>query len=146
MKKDNLIEISMRHEMPKFQTQSTYQGPRPEVIEGPSMTRPDMTYSISEILTRYANGAPLTQLNGLEYTGDVELPNIRAMDFVDRDELIARNKSKIEQYKKEIEDMRNKAAAKAKESVDKRKTIDDYYEKLIKLEEKHKAAGEPPTQ
>lgn len=134
MENNKLKEISMHHEMPKFQSSSTYQGTEGEVITGPSMTKPDMTYSISEILARYASGMPLTQLNGLEYTGDVELPNLRAMDFVDRDELVRSNQNKIEEMKKRIETMRNKASAKAKESTERRRKLDDAFDKLVAMQ------------
>lgn len=84
----------------------------------PSMTTPDMTMSISEILQRFAAGRPPSFANNLHYTGEQMLPDMRTLDLVEQDELIKANAERVEALKKsynEKADLRSKARKEAKE-------------------------------
>lgn len=79
-----------------------------EVNDKPSMTIPDQTMSIREILTRYARGLPLGGGQDVYYDEEDEMPDIRTMDLTDiadmRDEYLQRKAmydEKIEKAKSE---------------------------------------------
>jgi len=57
---------------------------------GPSMTVPDQTLSIADILARHARGLPLTGVRvPVDYDEDNDLPDIRTLDLAERQELAA---------------------------------------------------------
>lgn len=68
----------------------------------PSMTIPDQTMSLDEILKRYAKGLPLggTTMKVPLYDEDDDMPDIRTLDLAERQEL-------AEHYTRELNDLRN---------------------------------------
>lgn len=64
----------------------------------PSDTVPNQALTVTEIMTRYAQGRPLTVNNNLTFTGDNYAPDVKKMDLVDLDEL----KRKVDEDIKDI--------------------------------------------
>lgn len=57
-----------------------------EVNRQPSMTIPDQTMSLREILQRFAQGLPVTGAKVPVYDEENDLPDIRTLDLAERDE------------------------------------------------------------
>lgn len=70
-----------------------------EVIEGPSMTEPDMSLSIPELLDRHSRGLPLPFYED-DYT-DLDLPDFGAMDLAEIAEYRERLAEHIEDLQEE---------------------------------------------
>jgi hypothetical protein len=49
----------------------------------PSMTVPDQSLSIKEILSRFTSGRPLPSLGTPEYFGDMMVPDLKKMDLTE---------------------------------------------------------------
>lgn len=71
-----------------------------EVNNQPSMTVPDQTMSVQEILKRYAKGLPLDGQKIPIYDGEDDyLPDPRHMDLADRQELREQIESDLSDFK-----------------------------------------------
>ena len=64
----------------------------------PSMTIPDQTMSIREILDRYARGLPIEAGKVPIYDGEDYTPDPRYMDLADRQEYMEYAKDQIKSY------------------------------------------------
>lgn len=117
--------LVLTHPVIRFQTQWDYAEEVGEVNTEPSMTVPDMSMSINEIMLRYAQGRPLVKSNHLHYGGDTHYPDPRTMDITEVEEMRERNAHKI----KELEELRDKEI---EEHKAKRKEKRDKLEKLMK--------------
>lgn len=72
----------------------------------PSMTIPDQTMSMREILTRYAQGMPIAgNIKTPIYEGSDYLPDPRTLDLSERQEL-------AERYELELSEIKTKATRK----------------------------------
>ena len=69
-----------------------------ETITKPSMTIPDQTMSIREILDRYARGLPIEAGKVPIYDGEEYTPDPRYMDLADRQEYMEYAKDQIKAY------------------------------------------------
>jgi hypothetical protein len=67
----------------------------------PSMTVPDETMSMREILVRYAKGLPIDGGRNVYYDENDDLPDIKTLDLAERQQL-------AEQYKQEIESIKTR--------------------------------------
>lgn len=112
---------------------------RYEFNDQPSLTIPDETMSVAEILDRYARGLPLGGSRVPVYEPDNDLPDPRKLDLVERQELAAR-------YAEELKELKDKEA-KMKilksdaEKAAREKERDEQLEALAKkLAEKQKPA------
>jgi hypothetical protein len=82
-----------------------------EVNDLPSLTVPDQTMSVKEILERYARGLPLGAGERVPmYDEEDDLPDPRTLDLVDRQELSEQFKSEIEYVRAQQEEARKKEA------------------------------------
>lgn len=81
-------------------TKQTYDYTRYRIVRpsGESLTIPDQTMSIRDIVKRYANGMPIPNIgNQLVHTGeDFEPTGFLNMDFADREDLLASKKQSLE--------------------------------------------------
>lgn len=69
----------------------------------PSMTVPDQTMSIPDILDRYTRGLPIGGAKVPIFDEEDDLPDIRTLDLAEREEM-------AESFKKEIEEIRSNDA------------------------------------
>lgn len=109
--------------MKKFQTPYNLNPIKPEVNNKPSMTLPDQTLTIQEILKRYATGRPLGGTNAMpQYEEDYDetdtdmLPDPRTLDLAEREAMAKEAKETIETIKGKAE--RKKAEIKAKKAAE----------------------------
>lgn len=70
-----------------------------EVNELPSMTKPDESFSMRELLDRYVKGLPIS---GKVYNPDDDFPDLRKLDLVQIQELIEENRAHISEMEKKI--------------------------------------------
>lgn len=76
---------------------------RCEVNDQPSMTIPDQTMSIREILDRFARGLPLGGQRVPVYNGeDDDLPDLQHMDLADREEYMESAADELRELKTKI--------------------------------------------
>lgn len=102
---------------------------RAEKNSGISDTKPDMTYTPAELLTRYAKGLPMEKLRGYAYHGDNYVPDPRRMDLTELDEALDAAKADVIEKQKAADD---KYKARLKKSADERKKWEDFYTSMNK--------------
>lgn len=94
------------------------------VLDGEaSMTVPDQSLTIRQIMVRYAQGKPLSiydRRKTLTYTGDDYTPDVRAMDLVEETELREKTALEIQEHLKTLEEVKKKREA--KKAADKKTT------------------------
>ncbi|WNK13820.1 MAG: hypothetical protein [Microvirus sp.] len=98
-------------------TKSSYNCPTGQLNNLPSLTIPDQTMSVREIMQRFANGQPING-NGStpQYYGeDLEIPDIKHMDLSDAEDYLKNSARKA----KELERKYNKEQSDLKASIDK---------------------------
>lgn len=84
-----------------------------EIPQGVSMTVPDQTLSLRELIDRYTRGVPVRTHQPV-YNGDEDLPDFERLDLVDLDEARHYNKVHAQKLKDQlIEENRLAAIAKA---------------------------------
>lgn len=84
---------------------------RYERNDQPSLTIPDQTLTIPEILRRYARGIPLDSIVKLPiYDGeDIYNPDMRTLDLTEQAELIEQRSQELKKLNKELEEGRRVA-------------------------------------
>lgn len=81
-----------------------------EINDQPSMTIPDQTMSMQEILRRFASGLPIQGAKVPEYTGeDDDMPDMEHMDLAERQEVLEAARDELNAIKAQAN---AKAAAK----------------------------------
>lgn len=73
-----------------------------ETFTLPSLTIPDQTMDIREILNRYAQGLPIEQKEPI-FNDEEELPDWKKLDLSERYALINANKAEISQIQAELQ-------------------------------------------
>lgn len=107
-----------------------------EINTDPSMTVPDMSMSIQEIMQRHVQGRPYPKGNkNLLYTGDVPSPDTRTMDITEIDAMKERNLELIRDQHAEI---KNRQELRKKANAEKRAKQKALLEKLGKVEQTEK--------
>jgi len=96
----------------------------------PSMTIPDQTMSIREIVERYAKGLPIDGARTAIWDEENDLPDWRTLDLADRQEL-------AERYQQEVKDIKEKHYNK----VNKQDEVKDN----VRVVENQSNSGEPIT-
>lgn len=98
-----------------------------EKNETPSMSIPDMSLSVQELLRRFSNGMPIVGNNPGSYDYEDNeseeheflLPNLEAMDIYEREQLLIKVREMVENTRAEINEnlriQREKAIVEAKE-------------------------------
>lgn len=82
-----------------------------EINTLPSMTVPDQSLTMRQILDRYARGLPLDVKVPI-WTDDDELnplPDIRTLDLSERDDMLRSARAELDEVKRKIADKRKKA-------------------------------------
>lgn len=84
-----------------------------QVFKKPSLTVPDQSLSVAQIMKRYASGLSTTDSNRIPvYDGEEWVPDTKTMDLAEIQELRERNAA-------DIQELRAKANANAKAAADK---------------------------
>lgn len=100
-----------------FQTQynrKSFPDSRNELPVGKSMTIPDQTLSIKQILDRYARGLPLGGAKEPIYEGEEDFtPDLEHMDLADRQEYLENVEKEVSEIKERM-DKREKQRAEKK--------------------------------
>lgn len=91
----------------------------------PSVTIPDMSMSIRQIMDRYARGLPLGGIRVPVYDGDEDFyPDPKTMDISERAEFIQQKREELAQLNRDLEEKQkqnNEAATKLrKEEIEKK--------------------------
>lgn len=107
-----------------------------EKSDMPSLTVPDQTMSITEILRRYASGLPLDKGKVPIWEGEEELPDIKRMDLVEIQELTQAAQEVIT----DAEEKLNKRQQKLKDHADRKK-----WEETFKREQEQTKEPAPTT-
>lgn len=95
-----------------------------EVNNQPSLTIPDQTMSISEIMDRYARGIPFDDAKTPVYNGEEnEMPDLSTLDISERYDLMEENRQKIA-------DLQDRLKTRSKR-------VDPLEERLKRLEASH---------
>lgn len=106
-----------------------------EINTMPSLTKPDQTLTIREILDRYANGMPLMGHRVPVFDEGNDLPDPRTLDYTELQEM-------AESFEKEIRDIRTKAdAIKAKNEALLRQQREE--DELMRKKFREQAAQKP---
>lgn len=120
-----------------------YEKSNGEVNKEASMTKPDMTYTVKEILSRWASGKPIMGTNDHVYTGEANTPDLRKMDLTEIEALAKENQRSIELRLKEYEDYKRKEQIRKKEQAE--AASKKQAEILAAIEELKKRGGVQPT-
>lgn len=112
---------------------------KPEVNNSPSMTIPDESLSVREIMERYARGLPLQGVRVPEYHGeDDDLPDLERMELTDRMDAIEQAKIDLKEMKDKISKKKEKPEKQAKKPL-KQEVID-----FVEVEEEKKDQKNDP--
>lgn len=89
---------------------SKYYPKKMEVNNDPSLTVPDMSMSIEELVTRSAHGLPLDGAKVPLYEGDENvMPDLARLDLAERQSLLEETRDEIDAINKRIKERRQKA-------------------------------------
>lgn len=83
----------------------------------PSLTIPDQTMSIQEIMRRYASGLPIGGQKVPMYEGDEEQPDFQHMDLVDRQAFMEEAAQELQEVKQRLHDKKRDAARKRNKPI-----------------------------
>lgn len=108
---------------------------------GPSLTVPDQTMSLKEILARSTNNMPLEGEREPLYYDEVSVPDIRRLDYVERQELIDELEQKYQDMQKDLENLRERQ----NEENEKRKDAEYEAKFLAKYGDQLKALNDGKT-
>lgn len=89
-----------------------------EVNTSPSMTVPDQTMSVREIMDRYARGLPVGGSRLPQYDEEDDMPDIKTLDLVERQELAYQYGQEIDMLRKPKKRASGKKAEKPNEDAD----------------------------
>lgn len=95
-----------------FRSQLKGSQAKPQSFKGTiSRTVPDQSYTVQEIMTRFASGLPIEGIKVPVFQEeDMELPDMKKMDIAEREQYIKQTAEQV----KEIRERLNKMAAKRK--------------------------------
>lgn len=106
-------------------TPYTFKPPHGRINEMPSLTIPDQTMPLEEILRRFVSGQPIPGIQAAIWNGEDEMPDVKHMDLADLEEYqrnvaeqIEINENRLRMYKQEQEAIAAEAAAKAQQASD----------------------------
>lgn len=106
-----------------------------EITEGPSMTIPDQSMSVREILDRFSKGLPLSGARTPLYYGeDDDFPDFERMDLSERE-------TYIKGVKEELESLKQKRNAEI--DKERREKEDKAFAKRLELEIERRKREEP---
>lgn len=110
---------------------------RYEVPYGVSMTIPDQTMSINEILTRFASGLPIDGERVPIYEGEEDdMPDLEHMDLAEREEYVESAKRELAEIDERLTQEKRKKAVKPKEEPKDDKPNDDKPKEQAKEDDK----------
>lgn len=112
-----------------------------EVNTMPSLTKPDQSMTIREILDRYANGQPLTGQRVPMFDEGNDLPDPRTLDYAELDELASNFRSELKTIREKAEEIRAKNEAllreqRAEEEAMRKKFRETYSQQVNPVDEK----------
>lgn len=89
----------------------------------PSGTKPDLALSIPEIMLRYTQGRPVPQLKDHEYHMDMNIPDVRTLDLVERENLYKYVKDQVLALNESVKEKQSKRNKLLKEQETKLKSL-----------------------
>lgn len=95
---------------PRYPFRTQYRGPQAKgesFVGELSRTVPDMSYTIKEILKRFASGLPLEGMKVPVYQEEEidNLPDMAKMDIAEKEEYIRQTNERVQELKKELNKM-----------------------------------------
>lgn len=100
-----------------------------------SMTVPDQTMPIREILDRYARGLPLDNLKTPVYNGeDDDFPDLSKMDLADREQYIMDRQQELKEINERLSLEKNKMEAEKKKEQEAQRKRERQLQRLIEKE------------
>lgn len=108
--------------------------------EYPRKTIPDLSMSIEEIILRHSNGTLTGHVmdeNSLGYTGEIEYPDTRKLDLVDKQKLWEYNAQRIKHI---TEEFREKDKARKEAIINKKNKTKELLQDFEKWQEAKKAS------
>lgn len=104
----------------KFKTQwNGFPSTTGEKNYSPSLTVPDQSMPISEIMSRFARGLPVEGAKVTFYDEENDLPDLKNMDLAERQEYIEMAKDEIEAIKEKHKQQRSDEDARLKKEREK---------------------------
>lgn len=106
MKKETINKPRLVHSM-NYDSNKLIRG-HAEINGEPSLTKPHLALTIQEILFRYSSGRPVPQLRDHEFHMDLDLPDVRTLDLVDRENLYNYVKNQVIKLEESVKDKQKK--------------------------------------
>ena len=103
--------------MRKIFTPANYEPSLGQHNSGISLTVPDQTLTIKEILVKYANGT-MSDIN-IQPQFNEEMDDLRGLDYVELNEIAKQNKEHITELQANLEKYKTDSANKKKQAKDK---------------------------
>lgn len=88
-----------------------------QIFKRPTMTVPDMTMSLTEILRRFAAGVPIEGIKAEIYNEEEEVPEVDKMDLADIEDMVGLMKLRRNEIVEEMKEKKKRAAEAAKPKV-----------------------------
>lgn len=107
-----------------------------EVNNLPSMTIPDQSLTVKEIMHRFARGLSTTQREG-EYYGEEDIPDLRGMDLSEIEDLKLANLADIARLQEELQTKEKKANYLRNQKLLEKKFEDYKKEKIQDIKQQH---------
>lgn len=136
----NLILFTIKFKkIMKIQTAYNYERPKGQVFTQPSLTVPDQSMSIREILHRFARGLSPSSSRTPMFEGndqtefDEYMPDLRGLDLSEREEVLAAAKAEVDEIKSRYQKQQTQEL-KAKENTAIDKRVQERMAKYMELE------------
>lgn len=105
--------------MKQLKTCMNYEVTKGKEYTEPSLTKPDMSMSIQEIILRFSQGQSIALAPNAIYTGDYDLPEPSRLDYADREALYEYNQKRMRKLLEEIQHKRSlRKQAKMQQQID----------------------------
>lgn len=96
-----------------------------EYNEEPSMTVPDQSMSVREIMDRFARGLPVSGHKVPVYDGEEDLPDMKKLDLSERAEMIEANAALIKEMQGQLQKDKIEYEAERKRQASRKSSKDD---------------------
>lgn len=79
-----------------------------EVVSEKSDTQPNMSLSLEQMFIKFASGGPLVNAWEPRYSGDTLMPNVKAMDLSEQDEMARQTAHNIKRLRRQATELQAK--------------------------------------
>lgn len=112
---------------------------RYEANNGEIVTQPDLALTVSEILLRHSTGRDLPKVLDLHYTGDLNFPDLRSLDLVDRQNMLEWAQNEV---KNNMDSLQKKQALRAAQIKSQREKVNRALQMLDNYEKKEERSDD----